>query len=366
MLRKVFGAVIVALLVAVAAAAEVTRTLRIELSGDPAAGFAVENLAGAMTVTAGDVATVLAVATVHAEDTALADAMRFEQVTGKGGVATLRVRYPVDRHSSFRYPGHDSSQTEYDGRRVKVSGHRGVLLWAEVAVTVPRRSVAGTFRNVVGPLEGTELEGSLRFDTGSGEITLTDVRGDVSADTGSGGVTAERLAGSFSCDTGSGACLVRGFDGERLACDTGSGKIRMEGVRARTASADTGSGSIRLLDADVEEFRADTGSGSIELEATGTRLTRVRADTGSGDLRLRLPASASFVAEADQGSGDLVCRFEDARPIVERRTVVGYRRGDGRIAIDVDTGSGDLVIEPVAPAASSEAAPTRPPAEARQ
>jgi hypothetical protein len=44
--------------------------------------------------------------------------------------------------------------------------------------------------------------------------------------------------------------------------------------------------------------------------------------------------------------------------------VVGYRRGDGRIAIDVDTGSGDLVIEPVAAAPPPEAAPARPPAEA--
>jgi hypothetical protein len=345
---RAVGVAIVALLVAGAATAEVSRTLRVELSGDPAAGFAVENLAGTMQVKAGEVTTVVAVATVHAEDAALADAVRLEQVTCKGGVATLRVRYPVDRHSSFRYPGHDSSQTEYDGRRVKVSGNRGVLLWAEVAVTVPRRSVVGTFRNVVGSLEGTELEGSLRFDTGSGEITLTDVRGDVSADTGSGGVTAERLAGLFSCDTGSGACVVLGFDGESLYSDTGSGKFRMEGVRSLPASCVNCSGSIRLLSADVEEFRADTGSGSVELEATGTRLIRVRADTGSGDLRLRLPTSASFVAEADQGSGDLVCRFDDAQPIVRGRTVVGYRRGDGRTRIDVDTGSGDLVIEPTA------------------
>jgi DUF4097 and DUF4098 domain-containing protein YvlB len=100
------------------------------------------------------------------------------------------------------------------------------------------------------------------------------------------------------------------------------------------------------------------------LAATGNRLARVRVDTGSGDVRLRLPAGASFRAEADQGSGDLVCGFDDAQPIVERRTVVGYRRGDGRIAIDVDTGSGDLVIEPVAAAAPPEAAPARPPAEA--
>jgi hypothetical protein len=346
--RNAFGVAIATVLVAVAASAEVTRTLRIELSGDPAAGFAVENLAGTMTVAAGDVATVVAVATVHAGDDALAETVRFEQVTGKGPVATLRVRYPLDQHRTFRYPGHGSSQTEYDGWRVKVSGDRGVLLWAEVTVTVPRGNVVGTFRNAVGPLDGTGLDGTLAFDSNSGDVTVRDSTGTITADTGSGDITAEHLSGSFSCDTGSGACDVRGFAGERVECDTGSGRIRLEEVRARTVSADTGSGSIRLLDADVEEFRADTGSGDVELEAIGSRLLRGRVDTGSGDFRVRLPATASFVAEADQGSGDLVCRFDDAQPIVVDRTVVGYRRADGRIRIDFDTGSGDLIIEPIA------------------
>jgi hypothetical protein len=363
--RHALAFAIVVVLVASAAAAEVTRTLRVELSGDPAAGFAVDNLAGAMKVTAGDVSTVTAVATVHAEDAALADTVRFEQVTGRGGVATLRVRYPLDQHRTIRYPYGGSGETEYDGRRVKVSDHSGVELWADVEVTVPRREVKGTFATRAGAASGTGLAGMLVFDTGTGDIAVRDCTGTITADTGTGDVSATDVSGSLTCDTGTGACDVADFDGERVSCDTGTGRIRIERVRARAVNADTGSGSIRLLDADVEEFRADTGSGSVELAATGDRLARVRVDTGSGDVRLRLPAGASFEAEADQGSGDLVCRFDDARPIVEHRTVVGYRRGDGRIAIDVDTGSGDLVIEPVAPAASSEVAPTRPPAEAR-
>jgi hypothetical protein len=345
--RNVVAITTVALLFAAGAAAEVTRTLRVELSGDPAAGFAVENLAGAMQVGPGDVATVVAVATVHAEDAALAEAVRFEQVVGKDGVATLRVRYPLDRHRTFRYPHGGSGDTEYDGHRVRVSDHRGVLLWADVEVTVPRRAIDGRFATRAGAASGTGLTGTLVFDTGTGNITVRDSTGSITADTGTGDVTAERLSGNFSCDTGSGDCDVHGFDGDRLDCDTGSGRVRAEAVRARTVAADTGSGSIRVLEADIEEFRADTGSGGVELTAVGNRLAVVRADTGSGDVSLHLPADASFTAEADQGSGDLVCGFDDARPIVERRTVVGYRRGDGRIRIDVDMGSGDLVIEPL-------------------
>ena len=36
----------------------------------------------------------------------------------------------------------------------------------------------------------------------------------------------------------------------------------------------------------------------------------------------------------------------DAEPILKRREVVGYRRGDGRIKIEVDAGSGDVVLKP--------------------
>ena len=97
---------------------------------------------------------------------------------------------------------------------------------------------------------------------------------------------------------------------------------------------------------DIEQFDADTGSGDVELAAVGARLTSIRADTGSGSVTLRLPGNASFEALADQGSGDIRMAFSDAEPIRHKSEIVGYRRGDGRIRITVETGSGDLRIEP--------------------
>jgi len=72
----------------------------------------------------------------------------------------------------------------------------------------------------------------------------------------------------------------------------------------------------------------------------------VKADTGSGDVRIELDPDSGFEIHADQGSGDIQSRFRDAEPILKDRTVVGYRRGDGHIRIRVETGSGDLVVEP--------------------
>ncbi len=369
MLRRALMVACVGMMVAAAAAAETTRTLRAELSGDPAAPFVVENLAGVMTVVAGDGDKVVAVATVHADDAALADAMRFEQVRDEDGVPTLRVIYPLDRERTIRYDardgddrhgrghhglewlfgsGWDSSDVKYDGRRVRVSSSRGARLWADIEVTVPRRALSATFKNHVGELSAEGIEGRILLDTGRGGITARRLKGEIKADTGSGEVMAEDVSGSFTCDTGSGECNVSGFDGRKLSCDTGSGEIRIRRVKAERIVADTGSGRILVEQAEVEEFSGDTGSGGIDAELTGAGLRRIKADTGSGHVSLRIPADASFEVSADQGSGSLRCGFADATAVESRHhKVVGFRRGDGKVRITIDTGSGGANIDPV-------------------
>jgi hypothetical protein len=339
--------------------AETTRTVRVELSADALSRFAVENLAGAMRVAPASGKSVVAVATIHAESDELANAVIFEQVPGKAGVPTLRVRYPLDRVDVIRYPGRGKSSgllesmfggnntsTDYDGHRVKLSDTHGVVLYADVEVQVPRHLDDAVFRNLVGSLDGKDLEGTIKFDTSSGDITIASVKGAIKTDTGSGDVKATDGSGSLSCDTGSGDCEVTGFSGETIHCNVGSGDVTIRKASTRLVDVDTGSGDVHLIDGDVEEFRADTGSGDVRLENEGTRLARVKADTGSGDVVLRLGSDASFEALADQGSGDIVMGYKDAQAIVRHKEVVGYRRGDARTKIDVDTGSGDLAIEP--------------------
>jgi hypothetical protein len=342
------------------AIAEVTRTLKVPYLGDPTKPFAIENLAGTMRVSAGSSDQVVVVATVHAENQELADAMRLEAVTTDKGVPALRMRYPLDRQEAIRYApsdpkggarsswgwGRGHSGQKYDGHRVKVSGRDGVLLYADLDVQVPRKAIAATFRNHVGSLDGEGVEGTIRFDTGSGDIKINRIKGDVVADTGSGDVKASAIEGVFRCDTGSGDCEVSGFQGDTLKCDTGSGGIRVSSVRSRTIDVDTGSGDVKVEGADAERFSADTGSGDIQFETQGNRLEVVRADTGSGDVTLRLDPEATFEARADQGSGSIVSRFAGAEPILNKREVVGYRRGVGKLRIRVDTGSGDVVLEP--------------------
>lgn len=339
--------------------ADVTRSLRAELSADPSRPFRVENLVGHMVVRQGTGPKVVVIATVHGEDQRTADMLSLREVRdSKTGHPTLRVQYPVDQHTRYRYgrsgdvePGFFASlfsgmsNVTYDGRRVAVSAGRGLALYADVVVELPR-GASGTFKNLVGDLEGKGVEGTLRFDSGSGDIALSEVRGDVTADTGSGDVNAASGRGSFKCDTGSGDCTLSSFEGELLDLDTGSGDINVSASTARTVRADTGSGSVSLEVDGTEDVKADTGSGDVRLDLAGANLARVSADTGSGDVSVKLPRSSGFELRADVGSGDISSDFSDATPIVERRKVTGYRRGDLAVKVNVDTGSGDVSVSP--------------------
>jgi hypothetical protein len=367
MRRSVFApsAAAILLLAAIPASADTTRSLKGSMT--PAAGtaWAVENLAGTMHIVPGSGLDVVATVTVHAESDELSNLVRVETVKGEKGVPTLRVIYPVEKYSSYKYPGRGDEQAswgdwfgggshvDYAGHRVKVSRSSGVLLYADLEVQVPARLGQGDLIDHVGALQAKGVEGTLKFDTASGDVTLDDVKGSIKVDTGSGDVQATGGTGTLSCDTGSGDVLVDGFEGEAFRGDVGSGDISLKNGRIGKIDFDSGSGDLSARLVEVEEFKGDTGSGDILLEATGSGLKRVVAKTGSGDVTLRLPGDASFEARASQGSGDLSNRFADAQAIVKGREVIGYRRGDGRTHIDVETGSGDFTIEPGIASAST-------------
>jgi len=340
------------------ASAEVTRNLKAELSADPTRPFRVENLAGRMTVRQGTGSKVVVTATVHGADQRTADLLRLEEVRDrKTGHPTLRVQYPLDQHTSFRY-GRDNNNggffermfsgnttVTYDETRVTVNGSRGLALYADLVVEIPR-GASGTFKNAVGTIEGSGVEGTLKFDSGSGDISLGDFKGEVVADTGSGDVNATSGRGSFKCDTGSGDCTLKGFEGDSLSLDTGSGDINVTDSAARVVSADTGSGSILIEVSNTEEVDTDTGSGDVTLDLGGSKLARVSADTGSGDVTVKLQRNLGFELRTDVGSGEVSSAFTDATAVMQRQKVKGYRRGDLQVKIDVDTGSGDVSVGP--------------------
>jgi hypothetical protein len=80
-----------------------------------------------------------------------------------------------------------------------------------------------------------------------------------------------------------------------------------------------------------------------ELELPPAVATRERV--GMKDLRDEARPTRGTAALL--GGRDVKSRFSDAEPIMRRREVIGYRRGDGEVKIAIDTGSGDVTVEPL-------------------
>ncbi|MEP6769720.1 MAG: DUF4097 family beta strand repeat-containing protein [Acidobacteriota bacterium] len=337
--------------------AEATRVLRFEA---PVGAFAVENLAGRMSIRAGTGDRAVVVATVHAETEALAAAVRLESVKGDGPGQTIRVRYP-DGERTILYRGshgsndsflvglftdHFQGKFSYDGRSMQVSSTRGRLLYADVEVEVPARDLEAAFRNRVGAVSATGLSGRLSFDVASADLRLDHLQGDIRLSGSSGDVLADDIRGSWTSDFSSGDVVLERFSGERADFHSSSGDVRIGSIDAASLSLDTSSGELRITDAEIGDVSLHTGSGDIRIESRGRRLARLHARTGSGDVEVRLPREASFDAHATLSSGDMHVGFTDGTATVRSGDMIAYRRGDGAAKIDVQAGSGNLTIEP--------------------
>jgi hypothetical protein len=338
-----------------AAGAETVRTIKAELSGADASRFAVENLVGAMRIAPGSGPAVEVVATVHAETAELADAVRLERVDPGGGAATLRVRYPYDKVSTFRYRersddggffGWSSSESyDYDGHRVRVNRGKGTWLHADVEIRVPAAKIQGSFVQWIGDIDADSLQGELRFRVASADLKLRRLDGAITLEGSSGDIRARDIKGTWSSEFSSGDCDLAGFEGDTISVHTTSGDAALRSVKAKRADFESTSGDLRLIDADLQELQAEASSGDVTFEATGAGLREVGIRTSSGDVSLRLPSNLSFDVDADQSSGDMDVRFSGGTEVNHRSRVVGYRHGGGA-RIHVRTSSGDLTVSP--------------------
>ncbi|HEY0515364.1 MAG TPA: DUF4097 family beta strand repeat-containing protein [Thermoanaerobaculia bacterium] len=354
----------------------------------PAGGVRLANLAGHVELVRGQGRDVVVDATVHAdfgsaaETRSLLQGMKWVRGLDKKGREEWSLSYPVEKHRSYSYPtgqeedphipsflrmfGFDSNTvTTYRGERVKIYRHKGSAptLYADLRISLPAGSSVA-LRNAVGKVRGGDLEGTLSIDTGSGDVQLAscsgqlavdtgsgDVvvgssRGETSISTGSGDVVVRRLVGNGSVDTGSGSVTVQKVSAGKLTLDTGSGDVTLQDGEAGRVIAKTGSGGVKVLSVELEDLTAETGSGNVTVQSSLARAKRVSAETGSGDIDIKAGPNASFNVVSDQGSGELKVGYGDAVLRRSGRKVVGAKRGDGRTAIHIETGSGDCTIRP--------------------
>ena len=349
------------------------------------------NLAGRIEIVHGQGNEVVVDATIHAdagnsaETQRLLQGMKWVKSHDRKGRQEWALSYPVEKYHSFAYPtqkrddddddlpaflsflkdvGHSS--TVYRGERIRIYSSRrssAPILFANLRIAMPAGGNIA-MRNAIGPVRGGDLAGTLSvdtgsgnvqiashsgqllIDTGSGDVILGSAKGETSVDTGSGDVLIRRLVGNGSVDTGSGDVTIQKVSAGKLAIDTGSGDVTVQDGVAGRVLADTGSGGVRIIAVELEELAADTGSGNVVVQTSLAKARRITAETGSGDVSIRGGADASFDIDSDQGSGDLVVGYADAVLRRSGHKVVGAKRGDGRTAIHVETGSGDCTIKP--------------------
>jgi DUF4097 and DUF4098 domain-containing protein YvlB len=347
-----------ALLAASPARAESTRVLRAEVPAG-AKGFTVENLAGRMRVRSGSSDKTVVTATVYGETEALAAKFRLENV-GTPEAPVLRVRYP-EGESSVRYRSPNATDDHgflngifesfdgtytYDGRRMNVRNHRSKLMYADVEVEVARGETDAVIHNTVGLLSVADLSGRIRVEVSSSDIRLDRLKGEVRIQGSSGDIQAHEISGTWASEFSSGDVLLEGLKGDSARIETSSGDVRLRSVDVGRLELRSSSGDFKIQDCDAQSVTAHTQSGDISFEGRGSRLADMRVSTGSGDVALRLPRDAAFEAKATLSSGDMHVGFADGTATTAHGEVVAYRRGSGGTKIDVETGSGNLTIDP--------------------
>ena len=343
------GAVALLLSLPLTASAQERHTL----SGDD---VAIYNLIGSIRITAGSGGAVGVQLTRGG-----ADAARLTIETGAlRGRETLRVVYPGDR---FTYAGQGGSGNTTmrvrengtfgdggdrrgvwrAGREVRIGSREGGLeAWADLEISVPRGQKLAVYLGV-GRATVTNVEGDLRVDAASADITAEGTRGRLDLDTGSGAIDVTNADGDLVLDTGSGDIRVAGTRGSDLNIDTGSGTVTIDRVEADQLSVDTGSGDVRISAARARRVEIDTGSGEVDLVLLAD-VESINIDTGSGDVTLTVPEGVGATLDLDTSSGDIEFDFPIQVRRVERDHVQGTV-GDGRGSITIDVGSGSIRLK---------------------
>ncbi len=311
--------------------------------------IAVYNLVGQVELVRGSGAEVVVAVTRGGSD---AGQLRIE--TGEvRGMQTLRVIYPSQEivYPAMGRASRTGMQVRSDGTfgdqgprgdQVRISGSGdGLEAWADLRIQVPAGQRLAVYL-AAGSSEVEGVEGDLRVDTGSGEVTASRVQGTLYVDTGSGAVRLSEVSGEVTIDTGSGSVHLSDVQGPSLSVDTGSGSVSGSGFRVESLEVDTGSGSVELSGIASASVLVDTGSGSVELELLED-VDELEVDTGSGGVTLRVPPDLGAQIEVDTGSGgidlDVPVEIQTAR-----RTYLRGIIGDGEGSIIIDTGSGGVRI----------------------
>ena len=294
----------------------------------------------------------------------LADSFTLER-RGDEAAAEILVRYPVDRHASFRLPRSEKDglfskwvlplvrkdivSLHYDDRMVEVGGGKGAAaVTVYLDVTLPL-DVDLTVRQHVGAIRCAGLRGNVDLQIVQGEAVAEQIYGALKARTGGGEIQVWKFNGdSFDLQTGSGAIELNDVRAQRLHLHTGSGEIQGFGISATALLIESDSGAIKLGGVEPGEFSVKTDSGNIDFESPLTRTREGSIETESGDVMLRVGPFAPFDLLTRTASEVKMLGGLEIEQVGEDDEGVRYRRRNGGIDLRITTGGkGKVTVRPM-------------------
>lgn len=151
--------------------------------------------------------------------------------------------------------------------------------------------------------------GELKVDNGAGEVEVREV-----------------TAGTIRLETGAGEIRALANDGD-LHANAGAGKISLHAHRG-TARAEAGAGDVVMDIAEVRagEYRGNAGMGRVELRLPAGHQVHIRATSGIGKSRVEYPSAgedAPTRVRIDSGIGEASVRVrkpgDETPPAATRR-----------------------------------------------
>jgi DUF4097 and DUF4098 domain-containing protein YvlB len=263
---------------------------------------------------------------------------------GRGWSTTLRVR--DDGTFGEEHGRHERGSWYRDGHEVRITGRSrdgGLQAYADLRVSVPTGKNVALYLGV-GKAFVSNVDGTIRVNVASADVSADRTKGTLRVATGSGNVDVRTAAGDVSLATGSGDVTVSGVDGSRLYLETGSGNVTLTDGKAPTVHVETGSGDVEATSTSGDELSFETGSGNVDVSLL-TTFRSLHIETGSGDVTLKVPPALGAEVDIDTGSGDIDLGGLTLQVRRLARDHVTGTMGDGKGRLSVETGSGDVHLQ---------------------
>jgi beta-lactamase regulating signal transducer with metallopeptidase domain len=259
-----------------------------------------ENLAGRVELLPGkgnmvEVEAIVRVGDLSAADVKrLIDDIQWIEAPTADGEPRWGLGFTGGRYGSVRYPvagetKTDSTIVRHLDREIRLVNHKGESVPSvefDLRISLPLEAHIAV-RNIVGPIEGHNLEAPLDVTTHHGVIKLEDVRAPTNATSELGDILISRLNGDAVLRTESGNIELRQVSGGQVALSTRSGDCRiLEPPDTGFQLQYSGIRPIRVTGGGVRSISTLADNRRVELLSRGIGGPKFSVTAGTGETAI--------------------------------------------------------------------------------